>query len=230
MKASKMGLFSLSRSGVGFRAFTLAGIIGMLRRLWGWLRSWSGDMDWSLMDEEIDMKDVYAQFGLTFSHGCNVEGVLANLILTADFVKRMYDESKKAGKPIYDRYTMGKKLEEYLAEQHAKTFGQLISRKGGIKEFLQLDPALEKRVDEAKRRRDYLAHNFWRERGQEAISIRRRDKVFADLQADQAFFDELAKDLEEVAMDEVRKIGLDAEKLKVKLDASVKAVQQELAR
>src|ERR1700675_52401 len=30
--------------------------------------------------------------GLTFSHGCNDEGVLANLILTADFVKRMYEE------------------------------------------------------------------------------------------------------------------------------------------
>lgn len=54
--------------------------------------------------------------------------------------------------------------------------------------------------------------------------------MFADLQADQAFFDELAKDLEEVAMDEVRKISLDAKKLKMKLDASVKAVQQELAR
>ncbi|WP_316204389.1 hypothetical protein [Bradyrhizobium sp. SZCCHNS3051] len=37
--------------------------------------------------------------GLTFSHGCNDEGVLANLILTADFVKRMYEESKKAGNP-----------------------------------------------------------------------------------------------------------------------------------
>ena len=31
-------------------------------------------------------------------------------------------------------------------------------------------------------------------------------------------------------MDEVRKIGLDADKLKMNLDASVKRVQQELAR
>ncbi|WP_157789105.1 hypothetical protein [Bradyrhizobium japonicum] len=37
--------------------------------------------------------------GLTVSHGCNDEGVLANLILTADFVKRMYEGSKKAGNP-----------------------------------------------------------------------------------------------------------------------------------
>lgn len=201
-----------------------------LRRLWRWFRSWSGDMDWPLMDEEIDMKDVYAQFGLTFSHGVNVEGILANLILTADFVKRMYDESKKAGKPIFDQYTMARMLDDYLAEQHDKTMGRLIGKKGGVKEFIQLDPALEKRVDDALRRRNYLAHDFWRERGQEAVSIRRRAAVFADLQADQAFFEELAKDLEAVALDEVRKIGLDADKLKASIDGSVVRVQQELAR
>jgi hypothetical protein len=182
------------------------------------------------MDEEIDIKDVYAQFGLTFSHGVNVEGILANLILTADFVKRMYDESKKAGKPIYDRYTMGRKLDEYLDEQHEKTMGHLLNAKGGVKEFIKLDTALEKRVDDALRRRNYLAHNFWRERGQEAISVKRRAAVFADLQADQKFFEDLAKDLEAVAIDQVRQIGLDADKLKTKIDASVKRVQDELAR
>lgn len=182
------------------------------------------------MDEEIDIKDVCAQFGLTFSHGVNVEGIPANLILTADFVKRMYDESKKAGKPIYDRYTMGRKLDEYLDEQHEKTMGRLLNAKGGVKEFIKLDTALEKRVDDALRRRNYLAHNFWRERGQEAISVKRRAAVFADLQADQKFLEDLAKDLEAVAMDQVRQIGLDADKLKTKIDASVKRVQDELAR
>lgn len=201
-----------------------------IRRFWRWLRSRSDDMEWSLMDEEIDMKDVYAQFGLTFSHGVNVEGVLANLILTADFVKRTYDESKKAGKPIYDRYTMGHKLEEYLTEQHEKTMGQLMSRRGGVKEFIQLDPALEKRVDDALRRRNYLAHDFWRERGQEAVSVKRRGAVRADLQGDELFFEELAKDLEALAFDQVRQIGLDADKLKTNIDASVKKVQSDLAR
>jgi hypothetical protein len=201
-----------------------------LRRLRRWLRSWFDRTEEWLMSDDIDMNDVYAQFGLTFSQGVNVEGVLANMILTADFVKRMYTESKKAGKPIYDRYTMGFKLEEYLAEQHGKTMGQLIKRDGGVKEFIQLDPAIEKRVDDALRRRNYLAHDFWRERGQEALSVRRRGAVFADLQADEHFFEELAKDLEAVAMDQVREIGLDADKLKTKLDESVKRVQDELAR
>lgn len=182
------------------------------------------------MAEDIDMKDFYAQFGQAFSFGVNVECVLANAILTADFVKRMYEESKKAGKPIYDRYTMALKLDQYLAEQHDKTMGKLVGKKGGIKEFIQLDPALEKRVDDALRRRNYLAHDFWRERGQEALSVKRRAAVFADLQADQWFLEELANDLEAVAMDEVRKIGLDADELKARVDASVKRVQDELAR
>ena len=191
---------------------------------------WLCGFFWWLMVDRYDMKDMYAEFGLTFSHGVNVEGVLANMILTADFVKRMHAESKKAGKPIYDRYTMAKKLDEYLAEQHDKTMGQLVNRKGGIKEFVQLDPALEKRVEDGLRRRNYLAHDFWRERGQEAMSPKRRKVVIADLKADQTFFEELARDLEAVTLDEVRTIGLDADKLKARIDASVKAVQQELAR
>ncbi|WP_316230867.1 hypothetical protein [Bradyrhizobium sp. SZCCHNR1051] len=180
------------------------------------------------MDEEIEMKDVYAQFGQTFSFGVNVEGILANMILTADFIKRMREEAKQNGGPKYDAYTIGRMLDDYLAEQHDKTMGQLIKAKGGVKEFITLDPALEKRVDDALRRRNYLAHDFWRERGKEAASVKRRAAVFVDLLADQQFFAELAKDLEDVALDEVRKVGLDADKLKANIDASVLRVQGEL--
>jgi hypothetical protein len=183
--------------------------------------------------EPVDMKDVYAQFGVTFSHGCNIENILANIIVTSDFVKMVAIESKKAGKPIYDRYETVQKFDEYLAKQHGKTMGALVGgpkRPGGIKDFVQLDPALEKRVDDALRRRNYLAHDFWRERGLEAISAKRRNPVFADLQADQRFFEELTTDLEALALDEVRKIGLDADKLKTNWNASVERVQRELAR
>jgi hypothetical protein len=202
----------------------------MLRRLWGWIRSWTGDNDWSLMDDELEMKDVYAQFGQTFSFGVRVEGVLANLILTADFIKRMREEAKANGGPKYDVYTMGRMLDDYLAEQHDQTMGQLIKAKGGVKDFITLDAALEKRVDDALRRRNYLAHDFWRERGQEAVSKRRRKAVFEDLLADQNFYAQLANDLEAVALDQVRQIGLDADKLKASIDANVIKVQEELAR
>jgi hypothetical protein len=96
--------------------------------------------------------------------------------------------------------------------------------------IIHLDPVLEKRVDDALRRRNYLAHDFWRECGQEALSVKRRHLVLADLQADEVFFEELAKDLEAIAMDHVRQIGLDADKLKRMMDESVKRVQSELAR
>jgi hypothetical protein len=190
-----------------------------IRRLWRWLPSRSGHTEETPMSEEADdLKDTYAQFGLTFSHGCNVENILANLIVTADFVKMVVTESRKAGKPIYDRDEMVRKFDEYLDKQHGKTMGALVGsdkRPGGVKEFIQFDSALEKRVDDALRRRNYLAHKFWRERG---VSVERRALVFADLQADQLFFEELAKDLEALALDQVRQIGLNADKLKTNLD------------
>src|SRR5437868_14613581 len=117
-----------------------------------------------MSDETDNLKDVYAQFGRTFSHGCNIEGILANVILTADFVKRVVTESRKAGKPIYDQYETVRQLNDYLGKQHGKTMGELVGsekRPGGLKDFIQLDAALEKRLEDALRRRNYLAHNFW---------------------------------------------------------------------
>jgi hypothetical protein len=185
-----------------------------------------------MSEETDDLKDIYAQFGLTFSHGNNVENILANLILTTDFVKMVVEESKKAGKPIYTREQMSREFDLYLAKQHKKTMGALIGgperRPGGLKDFITLDPKLDARVEDALRRRNYLAHEFWRERGGEVISVRRRDLVYADLEADQAFFEELAKDLEALALEEVRKLGLNADKLKTKVDEGVKELHASL--
>lgn len=186
----------------------------------------------SMSDEPEDLKDVFAHFGLTFSRGCSIEGVLANLILTADFVKNVLSESKKAGKPIYTQHEAAQKLEEYLDKQHTKTMGKLIGgerRPGGVKDFIELGSEIEKRLDDALRRRNYLAHNFWRERGAEVLSIRRRPIVQAELVADQQFFEELTKDLEALAFKEVGTIGLDADKLRSKIEENVKRVQSDLA-
>lgn len=173
-----------------------------------------------------DLKDVYAQFGLTFSHGCNVESVLANMILAADFVKHVVTESRKAGKPIYTQDECGKKFDEFLTKKHRDVMGTLVR---GIKGLIDLTPTLETRVDDALRRRNYLAHHFWRERGGEVLSRKRRDLVVEDLIADQAFFEQLAKDLEDVANTEVTKIGLDGNGLRTRVDDRVRKMQQELA-
>lgn len=186
-----------------------------------------------MSEEPEELKDVFAHFGLTFSLGCNIEAVLANLILMADFVKKVLSESKEAGKPIYTQHEATQRLEKYLDEQHAKTMGKLIGGEklpGGVKEFIELDPEIDKRLDDALRRRNYLAHNFWRERGGEVLSIRRRPIVQADLVADQHFFEELARDLEALAFKEVSAIGLDADKLESKVEQSVKRAQSDLAQ
>jgi hypothetical protein len=174
-----------------------------------------------------DLKDIYAQFGLTFSHACDVEAILANVILTSDFVKKVVVESKKAGKPIYTQEECASHFDDFLAQEHKQMMGKLV---GGIKGLVELDGALEKRVDDALRRRNYLTHHFWRERGGEVISRKRRDIVLKDLIADQEFFEQLAKDLENVANSEVTKLGLDGEGLRTRVDEGVRKLQQELAK
>lgn len=172
------------------------------------------------------LTDVYAQFGLTFSHGCNVESVLANMILASDFVKHVITESRKAGRSIYTQDECEKKFDEFLAKKHRDVMGTLVR---GIKGLIELDAALEKRVDDALRRRNYLAHHFWRERGGEVLSCKRRDLVVNDLIADQTFFEQLAMDLEDTATAEVTKIGLDGDGLRTRVNDRARKMQQELA-
>jgi hypothetical protein len=178
-------------------------------------------------DSEHDLKDVYAQFGLTFSHACSVEATLANTILASDFVKNAITESKKSGKPIYTMEELSRRFEEFLAKQHRRMMGKLV---GGINGLIDLDEDLSRRIDDALRRRNYLTHDFWRERGGEVISRKRRSLVLKDLIADQELFQQLAKDLEDVANSEVAKLGLDAEGLSARVDESVRKLEQELAK
>src|ERR1700730_3599608 len=96
-----------------------------------------------------DLKDVYAQFGLTFSHGCNVEAILANVIHASDFVKNVVAESRNAGKPIYTKDECGRRFDDFLIKQHKQTMGKLV---GGIEGLIELDEALEERVEDALRR------------------------------------------------------------------------------
>jgi hypothetical protein len=100
-----------------------------------------------------------------------VEAVLANVILASDFAKNVVAENRKTEKPVYTKDEFGRRFDDFLTRQHKQTMGKLVD---GIKGLVELDEALEKRVNDALRRRNYLTHHFWRERGGEAISRKRR--------------------------------------------------------
>ena len=153
-------------------------IRAVIRRITNFFRGIDGQIDQSTPSEcdppidnrpanRDDLKDIYAQFDLTFSHACNVEAFLANAILASEFVRNVITESRKAGKPICTSDECAKHFDEFLAKQHRQMMSKLVR---GVKGLIKLDESLEKRVDDALRRRNYLAHNFWRERGGEVIS------------------------------------------------------------
>lgn len=196
-----------------------------------WLRWVWHRITWWLMG--ADLKDIYAQFGQTFSFGCHLESTLANLILVSDYAKKVLDEARANGHEK-SAYEIGRGFDDYLTKQHSKTMGALIGgpnrKPGGVKDFIKLDSALDARVEEALRRRNYLAHNFWQERGGEVMSVKRSTVVLSDLYEDGVFFEKLANELEVLANGKVREMGLDADKLKAAVDDGVKEMQRELGR
>jgi hypothetical protein len=98
---------------------------------------------------------------------------------------------------------------------------------GGLKKLVKasadFDEALKKRIDDAKDRRDFLAHHYWREQAVTMETKEGRDKMIAELTADADTFEKLAADIE-AAMKPVReRLGLKDEEL----DA---AVEKQLAQ
>jgi hypothetical protein len=131
----------------------LENICAVMRRITNFFQGVDGQLDQSTTYTECapplekrrknggDLKDIYAQFGLTFSHACNVEAILANAILASDFVKNAITESRKAGKPIYTSDECARRFDDFLAKQRGQMMGKLVR---GVKGLIKLDENLRR--------------------------------------------------------------------------------------
>jgi hypothetical protein len=82
-----------------------------------------------------------------------------------------------------------------------------------VKNSADFDQVLKKRIDDAKTRRDFLAHRYWREQAFTMQTKEGREKMIAELVADAETFEKLAADIQ-VAVKPVRaKLGITDEVL-----------------
>jgi hypothetical protein len=75
-----------------------------------------------------------------------------------------------------------------MAKQHAQSLGNLLKR---VQTLAIMDDRLKALIADAKARRDFLAHHFFRERAVEFNKRDGRDKMIAELSAARLVFEEV---------------------------------------
>jgi hypothetical protein len=122
------------------------------------------------------VKEVFAYFGRAcYAMSCFETG-LAIALLQLDFMTRVKEEFKRDGGRGFDRKRYEAEFDGFMSNQHAQTLGNLIKRVEGL---TALDEHLKERIRDAKKRRDFLSHHYFRERAQEFAGMNGRNKMIA---------------------------------------------------
>jgi hypothetical protein len=108
-----------------------------------------------------------------------------------------------------------------MEEHFAQTMGNIIKR---IEKQSELDEKLRQRISDAKERRDYLVHHYWRDLAVQFGTRVGRDKMIIELKDDADTFEALGKDIRTALKPVREKLGIKDEVL----DAHVEKRMAEL--
>ena len=154
------------------------------------------------MDRGEGFKEVCAYFGAAMYFAQVLEHGIANALLFLDFFPN------RRGKWTEEEY------ERFYDKNFDKTLGNLIK---SLKRVSQLSSKLEPSLQEAKDRRSFLAHHFFRER-ERKIRQGLYGELIEELEEHRAFFNSTDRMLEEF-IDPIRqKYGVTKEDIKKAVD------------
>jgi hypothetical protein len=160
-------------------------------------------------DDDPQLVELFARFGRAFYMANVVEDQLVLTLMQIEFARTKEKFVNAKGKG-FDRAKIAADWDAYEKAQREKTMGGL---RNLVKASADFDEALKKRVDDAKERRDFLAHHYWKEQAVTMQTKEGRDKMIAELIVDADDFEKLAADIQK-AMKAVReKLGVKDEEL-----------------
>lgn len=140
-------------------------------------------------DEGEHVKETFAYFGRAYYLAGVLDSALALALLFIDFLPSVKAAHLRDRGQTFDRPAYEAAFDKFLADQHAQTLGNLRKR---LFASSLLDDALKVEIDEAKKKRDFIAHHYFRERAVEFATRAGRDQMIAELV-------EIARHLERVA-------------------------------
>jgi hypothetical protein len=127
------------------------------------------DTDHSTSEHE---KTVFARFSLAYYIASVFETGLALAIVQLEFLTSVKGLFARDGRHSFDSVRYRADFDAFLEQQQTKTQGALLKRVEGV---TTLDPPLKALVSEAKAKRNFLGHHYFRERAEQFIARPGRD-------------------------------------------------------
>ena len=158
-------------------------------------------MDSAQHDEHV--KTVYAHFGLALFLAQVLEHGLVNALV---FVALL---PARAGNPV-PRKQWEDEYESFYERNFETTLGKMIHN---LKEATSIPSDLEAVLAEALGRRNFLAHNYFRERDVEFLTEEGREKMIKELQEAQSLFVAADTKLTEVTKAARERFGFTEERI-----------------
>lgn len=139
-------------------------------------------------DEGEHVKEVFAYFGKAYYEAGVLETGLAIALMQINFLTHVRDQYLVHRGKSFDRTLYEAEFDRFMENQHAQTLGNLIKR---VSKLPDLSDGLKERLKEAKKRRDFLGHHYFRERAVEFANRAGRDKMISELHEDGEAFEAL---------------------------------------
>jgi hypothetical protein len=152
--------------------------------------------------ESDQARDTYAYYGLTMYTAQVFEHEVVNLLVLARIVRAQENAERILSDPWERRFR--------------DTLGELFKR---LKPFLAHDQQLLNDVAEAVRIRNRLAHAYWREHAEDAVSVTGRAEMIAELIKIKDLFTDLDERLTRVAQPFRESLGITDDKIQEQFDA-----------
>ena len=108
--------------------------------------------------DDPQIKDTYAHFGLAMYWANVLELALVQTLLQIDFLKSVRENH--AGGKKADRRQLDAAFDVFMQKQYDKMMGTLALKASKCGEF---SAELKGRISAAVKRRNFLAHRYWRE-------------------------------------------------------------------
>jgi hypothetical protein len=132
-----------------------------------------------MQKDDDQVKSVFACFGRALYLANVVEIGLVLSLLQVDFFSAAKAEALSGAK--FDRGKFNSDFDAFMDKHFAQTMGNLVKR---VEAFAALGEKLKVRIRDAKNRRDYLSHHFWREQAEQFGTSKGREAMIAALQGD----------------------------------------------
>jgi hypothetical protein len=161
-------------------------------------------------DEGEHIREVFAHFGLALYLAQCLEHGIVNALTQLDLFTVQAAEIRKGPNPPRSREDYFAIFDTYEAEQFEKTMGNLIKR---MHDVAQVPAAVAETLRTSKKRRDFLAHRYFRERAVDFTTPHGRDAMLAELKRDHQLFEEADKALTDF-LEPLRKVRVTPYKLR----------------